>query len=256
MPTPFTASDGAGRVRVARGLGRLDVLQRADQVEEPHRHDHREVGEPRSLRRQRVDQVAEHRHRRMEGERRRRCGAGPARCPVSQANAVPSATATRPPGSPPLEPDPAEVDQQHDRQRAEADDRPREGAEEEADGDEARGRCRPASTSSAARGVDLGGRARRQCAASSSMSPGAEAGHQARVPRHLRRVRRARRLRGQLGRQHDQEDVGEQRDGVDAVGQRADVVAAGARARAASPARRRRGCRPAATPRRPGRMRP
>ena len=40
-PMPFTASDGSGRIGVAGGLGRLDVLQRAEDVEQPHRQHHR-----------------------------------------------------------------------------------------------------------------------------------------------------------------------------------------------------------------------
>ncbi len=126
-----------------------------------------------------------------------------------------------------LESHAAEIGQQHDAQRDEADDRVRERPEQEAERDEAQGdagkrrekRC-------ARRGLAhaLGDERRRELD-----DPRHERREQARLPGDARRIRGARLFGERLRRQHHEKDVREERDRVDAVGQRADVAAARAR---------------------------
>ena len=136
LPMPFTASDGAVGYAIARRLRALDVLQRADDVEEAHRQDDREVGEQMARRSRPARRSPSDGHRQVQpGADRRRLR--PARCPSATRAAVPTATATSPPGRPPRKRTRPKYVTSTIAERRQPDDRPREGAEEEAERDEA-----------------------------------------------------------------------------------------------------------------------
>ena len=124
----------SGVVRIPGGFGRLDVLQRPEHVEEPHRDDHREIRQQVAPG-DRGHEIANDRNRQVErrasGMRSNRCDSG---YPAEQCANRNRHHAS---GEVPLEADAAEVGQHHDAQRREADHGPRERAEEKAEGDEA-----------------------------------------------------------------------------------------------------------------------
>ena len=94
------------RVSVAGGVGRLDVLQRSEHVEQPHRQHHRHQSGAHQRTGQPREEVAQHRHRQVEADRVTRLADAAAvdrrrllpAAQASQARAVPSQTAQAPPG--------------------------------------------------------------------------------------------------------------------------------------------------------------
>ena len=131
---PLIVSDVRVSYGVAGGLGRLDVLQRPEHVEEAHRDDHREIRDEMSAAERRKE-VAEDRNGQVErgGFRPRadRRDAGHPRDERADADGDDAARQVS------LEAHAAEVGQHHDRERRQADDGMRERAEQEAERDEA-----------------------------------------------------------------------------------------------------------------------
>ena len=101
LPMPLIGQRRTRLVRIAGGFGRLDVLQRAEHVEEPHRDDHREIRQQMAAA-ERRDEVADDRNRQVEASAPRACRPTGAMPVGPRRAAVPSATATRPPGRCPL----------------------------------------------------------------------------------------------------------------------------------------------------------
>ncbi|MCX4246983.1 hypothetical protein [Paraliomyxa miuraensis] len=171
---------------------------------------------------ERIDQVADHRHRHVEAA----AGGGLAHGGKSRHPRDEGAQRHRdqPAGQASPKAHAPEVGEHHQPERRQPHHRMGEGAEQEAQRDEAQRNPAERGEQGGARGVAaqrVGHPGPREFDESRS-----QRGHQARLPRHARGVLRSRRGGRQLGRQHHQEHVGEQRDRVDPVGQRADVVAA------------------------------
>jgi len=124
------------------------------------------------------------------------------------------------------EANPAEVGDEHHAQRGESHQRAGEGAQQEPERDEPQRDARQRREERGAGGgpPDPLGEER----AGELDETGAEAGDEPGLPGHAGRVGGAGCLRGQLGREHDQEDEGEEGDGVDPEGEGGDVGPSGA----------------------------
>jgi hypothetical protein len=225
-----------GRVGVAGGFRRLDVLQRAEHVEQAHRQDHRHqvLGEERV--REARDQVRRERHRKVEADRgdgprdaRRVDRGGIAERPQEPRRRGAEAERPRAPGDAQRQVRAREVRDEDHAQRQDRDQRRAEGLHREVDRDEADGDAGERRQQRRARRVaaDL----LRHERARKLDQRRHEAGRDADLPRDARRIRLAEAFAqgSQLDRQHDEHHEREQRHRVDAVRQRGHVAPAGAR---------------------------
>ena len=183
---PLIVNEYLVSYRVAGRFRRLDVLERAQHVEQTHRDDDREV-------RQQVsaadggDQVADDGEWSVDGGRGGACANR--RDPGDPAQECPKRHSHDTAGKVSLEAHATEVGQHHDRQRGHPHDRMREGAEEEAERDEPQGDAREGREERRPRGCladALGDEGTRKFD-----HAGRECRQQTRVPRDAHRVDRA-----------------------------------------------------------------